>query len=131
MSDQVVQHIPIWTYWLPPASLLAGVFITSIINYINKKSEKTLEEKKHLKELLLKTSIEFWKQDIERIKLANKKAPLFPLESYVFHLFKLSDEISANKSITPERIVEIRDEVKKLAYLLMENDKKLNNITIS
>jgi len=124
MPDQVVQQIPIWTYWLPPACILAGVLITSIVNYINNKSAQNLEEKKHQKELLLKMSVEYWKQDMERIKLANKKTLLFPIDSYIFHLLKLSDEISANKSITAERIVEIREEAKKLALLLIENDKK-------
>ncbi len=124
MPDQVVQQIPIWTYWLPPACILAGVLITSIVNYINNKSAKALEERKHQKELLLKMSVEYWKQDMERIKLANKKTILLPIDSYIFHLLKLSDEISANRKITAERIVEIREEAKKMALLLIENDKK-------
>jgi len=123
MSDQIVQQIPSWTYWLPPVSLLAGVLITSIVNYINNKSAKASEEKKHLKELLLKTSVEYWKQDMDRIKLANKKNLLMPIDYYILHLLKLSDEISVNKNITAERIIQIREETKKLAHLLIEHDK--------
>lgn len=54
MSDQIVQQIPSWTYWLPPVSVLAGVLITSIVNYINNKSTKVTEEKKTSKRAIIK-----------------------------------------------------------------------------
>lgn len=123
MPDQIAQQIPSWTYWLPPACLLSGVFITSIFNYLNNKAMRTAEEKKHLKELLLKTAVEYWKQDMERIKLSNKRSILLPIESYIFHLFKLSDEIEINKNITVERIIEIRKEFNTLIESLKNQDK--------
>lgn len=84
---------------------------------------RTAEEKKHLKELLLKTAVEYWKQDMERIKLSNKGSILLPIESYIFHLFKLSDEIEINKDITVERIIEIRKEFNTLIEQLKNQDK--------
>lgn len=63
------------------------------------------------------------KQDMERIKLANKKTLLMPIDFYILHFLKLSDEINVNKKITAERIVQIREEVKKLTNLLVEHDK--------
>jgi len=98
-------------------------FITSIFNYLNNKAMRTAEEKKHLKELLLKTAVEYWKQDMERIKLSNKGSILLPIESYIFHLFKLSDEIEINKDITVERIIEIRKEFNTLIEQLKNQDK--------
>ncbi|MEA3360319.1 MAG: hypothetical protein U9R17_13070 [Thermodesulfobacteriota bacterium] len=120
MPNQIVQQIPSWSYWLPPVCLLTGVAITGALNYFNNKAIRDADEKKHLKELMLKTSVEYWKQDIERIKLSNKPALLLPIESYIFHILKLSDEINLNKEITVERIIEIRKEFNILSEKLQK-----------
>jgi len=82
-----------------------------------------MQTKKQLKELLLKTSVEYWKQDIERIKLSNQPSLLLPIDSYIFHFLKLADEINLNKSITVERIIEIRKDFNILAKSLKNHDK--------
>ncbi len=120
MANQIVQQIPSWSYWLPPICLLAGVSVTGAINYFNNKAIRDADEKKHLKELMLKTSVEYWKQDIERIKLSKKPALLLPIESYIFHILKISDEINLNKGITAERIIEIRKEFNNLSEKLQK-----------
>ena len=68
---------------------------------------KRSDERRHLRELIMRTAVENWKLVTQ---IAHEsKLPLMPLDVYLLHMLKFS-EILLTKNITPDEIDEkIRD----------------------
>lgn len=68
--------ITLITVLITALSTLGGVLITSLINSSNTRLSQESEERKHHRDLLFKTAIEYWQAE-------RKELPHLPLEQYI------------------------------------------------
>jgi hypothetical protein len=87
--------------WAPYIGTLGGALITGLVaiglNSINKRSE----ERRYMRELVLKTSIEHFKIACSKTGPGQRVAPL---EAFIIHLAKISEVLMETK-ITSENIL--------------------------
>ena len=91
---------------------IAGVVITSIFNLINTRIVKNSEERKHLKQLVVTTALENWKQQLELAKAGSPNKIIRPLDDYIIHMVALSEmllEKPINKAVITERLNEFQE----------------------
>lgn len=92
------------------AASVAGLFstITAIVVIVYTKRS---DERRHLRELIVRTAIENWKEVGEVARRAG--ANHMPLDVYIVHMLKFS-EIMTRKNVTPEDLAEHDREVRAL-----------------
>ena len=127
----MANNIPAWTLWIPLLSAILGGSVTGLTNFFINKTNKKTEERKHLKEMIIKTATENWKQSHDLAKFVvekGEKAALAPIEIYIIHMAKLSeillnpDKIDKNLLILKlKEIDEIIDAHKKYDDIKRKN----------
>ena len=71
---------------------LGGSFITGFLGYLNNRLTKRSEERKHLKDLLIKLSLELYKQQEETAKKQISLEPLvIPMEMMIIRMMKFNE----------------------------------------
>lgn len=97
---------------------LGGAFIgglfTAIAAFINKRSE----EKRHFRELVVKTAAEHWKNVAEMS--TTTKMP--PLTDYIVHTVKMCD-LALNNELTSKNVKPKLEEISALMDVLYEHAK--------
>ncbi|SJZ55544.1 hypothetical protein SAMN02745119_00947 [Trichlorobacter thiogenes] len=112
--------------WVPIVSAVAGGLVVgafgAINNFISKKTEEKKlesEERRHLKEQVVKAAIEYWYKHHELVKSANGRLPqITPLDTYLVHIAAVMAEIMDTK-LTPENVpamLERAHQISKAAY---------------
>src|SRR3990167_2055914 len=106
---------------LSPAELavvgtLSGAFVgglfSAIIVFINKRSE----ERKHFREIVVKTALENWKH-VSQISAATR---IPPLTDFVFHMMKMC-ELVVNKKVNSKNIQAKLHEISELNNIVAEH----------
>jgi hypothetical protein len=92
------------------AASIAGFFstVTAIVVIIYTKRS---EERRHFRELIVRTAIENWKLADEAARQA--RADRWPLDVYIIHMLKFS-EIITKKNLTPEELSRHNNELRAL-----------------
>ena len=101
---------------------LIGSLSTALIAFLSHRSE----ERKHLRQLIIGTAVENWKQSIEVTKFDTSRKHKFivPLDNYIIHMMKLSELVNEG-SITPEKATRKLREIEELVDTLVRyRDKK-------
>lgn len=97
------ETIPSWAVWVPVVSAGIGGIIavigSTINNYINKKAE----EKKQIREVIIKTAIESWREDYTLTK--SRGGVMLPIDSYIVHMAILSDALLDPECLTEEQLL--------------------------
>src|SRR5687767_14285241 len=87
---------------------LLGVVITSAFNSINSLSAQRSEERKHLRDLVFRLGFEYYQQQVDFAKYNNEKhgvpASIPPVETYIFHVMKLTEMLDEKEAISLETI---------------------------
>jgi len=109
--------------FLPVAGTLGGAFITGIITYGINRTNKKSEERKHLREVIVNTAIENWKQDYDAAIKTGQGIKLAPLESYIIHMTKLSDILFDPDKITSKKLISKLKEVDDIIKAHREYDE--------
>lgn len=109
--------------FLAVAGTLCGAFITGLITYGINRTNKISEEKRHLREVIVNTAIENWKQDYDAAIKEGKSITLAPLESYIIHMTKLSDILFDSDKITSKKLISKLKEVDSIIKAHKEYDK--------
>ena len=97
-------------------AFIAG-FFTAIAAFINKRSE----EKRHFRELVVKTAAEHWKH-VAEISTASKMPPL---TDYIVHTVKMCD-LALNTKLTAENIKPKLDEISALMDVMYKHAENVS-----
>jgi len=129
------ETIPSWAIWVPAISAAIGGIIAVAGNTINNVINKRYEERRHLKDVIVKTASDSHKEHLELVK--KRGGGIFPIESYIFHMAILSDILLDPDEISEEEVLNrlrksnsIRRAHEKFDKEVRENMKKesaLNN----
>ena len=107
------ETIPSWAVWVPVVSAGVGGVIAIAgniaINYMNKKHE----EKKQLREVIIKTAMESRNEHIELAK--QRGGPVLPIESYIVHMAILSEIMFEADDLTEDQLLNKLRKSNKLA----------------
>jgi len=109
--------------WAPIIGTLGGALLAGLIalgiNLINKKSE----ERRHIRELMLKTAMEYFKAACDTAAKTGGSVP--PLEAFIVHVIKTS-EVLIDTKITKDNVVQKLKEAhavsKEVEIFLIEED---------
>jgi len=97
---------------------LVGALSATAIAFINKKSE----EKKHFRELVVKTAAEHWRH-VSQISASNRMPPL---TDYIVHTAKMCDLI-LNKNLDKSNIQSRLEELDEVMIALEKHANKVTN----
>jgi hypothetical protein len=91
----------------------ASAILTTFIN-------RKFEDRKHLREQIMRTAIDYWQKHHELIKAANngKLSKIAPLDTYVVHICALMNRVMDTELTTANvaAIVEEAHQISKAAY---------------
>jgi len=96
--------------------VIVGALLAAIPSIIVACINKGSEERKHQKELIIKSALENWKQSVEMIKLRGRGS-VMPLDDYLVHMTNLSDVMFSRKidsSNVEQTLTELDDFSNKL-----------------
>lgn len=106
-------------------TIVAGAFIGSIstvlVTWINKRSE----ERKHYREIVIKTAVENYKVHVDIGKYTGHGAEQDPLDSYILHMMILLDNLSFRK-MTRKKVMK---GIEKYTGIYKEAEKRMLEIT--
>jgi len=114
---------------LSPAELavfgtLGGVAITAFASITTTLINKRTEERKHLREQIVKTSLEYWQKHYELVKSANGKlTQVVPLDAYLVHITAVMTAVM-DKKLTPENVPLLLEEAHKISKAAYEQAEK-------
>jgi len=91
----------------------ASAILTTFIN-------RKFEDRKHLREQIMRTSVDYWQKHHECIRSANngKLSKIAPLDTYVIHVCALMSRVM-DTELTPSNVAAIVEEthqISKAAY---------------
>ncbi|MDP2231187.1 hypothetical protein [Methylotenera sp.] len=113
--------MPLTSEELTVIGTLGGAFIvalsTTIISIVNKRSE----EKKHFRELVVKTASEHW-LNVAQITTATTMPPL---TDYIVHTVKMCD-LALNNKLTSENVKTKLHEISNLMDILNDHAKNVS-----
>ena len=108
-------------------STLSGTFIGGLISIIMVLITKRAEDRRHLREVLLKTALENWKVSVkvakENVKAIGETLPIYPLDDYILHFHNLW-ELLTKKKVGRKEIDELTKKTIELNKLLESSRKK-------
>ena len=124
MSASVTETLPSWAIWVPVVSAGIGGLLVIIGNVINNLINKKSEANKQIREAILKTAMNSWKENMEITKV--KGGIITPLESYIMHMALLSDIILDPKEITEKALIERlkKSQIIVDAYIKFDKESK-------
>lgn len=100
---------------------LGGAFIAGLFSaltvFINKKSE----EKRHLRELVIKTASDHWKH-VAEISSATKMPPL---STYIVNTVQMCD-LALNKKLTPETVRKKLEESSSVMDVMLSHSAEIS-----
>jgi gas vesicle protein len=111
--------------YLAVIGTLAGAFIGSLsallITWITKRSE----ERKHFRELVIKTALEHYKEQVEVSKIQRQTHPvqILPLDIYIIHMLKFS-ELALIKKIDTSNVEKILAEAEEITNIAIKYKEK-------
>lgn len=98
---------------------LIGALSATAIAFINKKSE----EKKHFRELVVKTATEYWKH-----VSVNSASPIMPpLTDYIVHMVKMC-ELALDKDINANNVKPKLAEIAALVSVLQQHSLEISKL---
>ena len=92
---------------------LAGALPGLITGFLSRKSD----DKKQLRELVLKTSAEHWQFIVEK----TQPKAMLPLELYMIHTALMCDLAFGDKKLTPESVKKHLEETSKIMEVMTEH----------
>lgn len=101
------------------AAAFLGLLATVASTWVARRSD----ERKHLRELVMKAAVENWKQQYEVYLSRNMAASIPPLDVYIVHMLKLSEILSA-ADITPAGVESKLREVDELTAAVMRYKRR-------
>ncbi len=124
MAAQVTETLPSWAIWVPVVSAGIGGLFAIIGNVINNLINKKAESNKQIKDVILKTAMDNWKENMEITKING--GIITPLESYIVHMSILSDILLEPKEITEKALIERLKKSQKIvdAYIKFDKESK-------
>lgn len=81
---------------------------------------KRSDERRHIRELVMRTAVENWKAVYQAAKDAGS-SEMLPLDVYILHMLKLSEIILAEKKLKPDRIARRLSEVDEIVEVAIKN----------
>ncbi len=124
MAASVTETLPSWAIWVPVVSAGIGGLFAIIGNVINNLINKKAESNKQIKDVILKTAMDNWKENMEITKING--GIITPLESYIVHMSILSDILLEPKEITEKALIERLKKSQKIvdAYIKFDKESK-------
>jgi uncharacterized membrane protein len=109
--DPSVQIAIITTIAGALGAFLAGAFAFAT-SWINKRSE----ERKHMREQVIRAAIEYWQKHHELVQSANngKLTQVVPLDSYLVHIAAIMSSVMSQK-LSHENVVALLQEAHKIS----------------
>jgi gas vesicle protein len=98
---------------------LLGSLSTLLITFLNKRSE----ERRHIRELVIKGAIENWKQHHDLLRASGRPFTAQPLDTYIIHMLKLS-EVLLNDEITSENVLEKIEKIEELTSKVSQHKRE-------
>lgn len=106
---------------------LSGAIIGGSISIIITLLNKRAEDRRHLRETLIKTAMENWKISVkivqENARSVGKLLPIYPLDDYIIHFYALWNLLT-KKKIGQKDIDEVIKKAGGLNKMLEESRKK-------
>jgi hypothetical protein len=91
---------------------ISGFFSTVTTIWVLKASKRS-EERRHLRDLIVRTAVENWKAGDEAAKLARE--PRLPLDVYIIHMLKFADLLTKPNLTAEDVRRNVVDEAIRLA----------------
>ena len=107
-------------------SALGGVLLTSLFNLWGSHLTRKSEERKHQRQLVINAAIENWKKACD-IALTKKGAAIYPLDSYIIRMMKLS-ELCMEQKIDASNVEQKLKEIDEIGNIV---DAHVLNTTLA
>lgn len=114
--------IPLWAVWVPVVSAAVGGGIAVVGNIINNKINKKAEEKRQLREAVIKTALEAWRDHSDHAR--NRGGAVLPIDSYIVHMAVMSEALLNPEEFTEEEILKKLKQSDKLIDIQVKYDEE-------
>ena len=126
MAASVTETLPAWAIWVPVVSAGIGGILVIIGNIINNLINKKAEADKQIRDAILKTAIDSWKENME---ITKKQGGLItPVETFIMHIAILSDIILDPKKASKEELFDRLEKSRTMVDTFIEFDEKTKEI---
>ncbi|MGO8931859.1 MAG: hypothetical protein ACLQU3_33815 [Limisphaerales bacterium] len=105
------------------AGTIVGATGSFLITYLNRR----FDDRRHLREIAIKTAVQYWEADIELAKLrgelTHSNVRVAPLDSYIVHMLLLAELVS-DKRITGENVTAELRRIRSISHAAAESEKE-------
>jgi len=121
MTASVTETLPAWAIWVPVVSAGIGGVLVIIGNIINNLINKKAETNKQIRDAILKTAIDSWKENMEITK--KHGGMITPVETFIMHIAILSDILLDPKKASKEELLDRLEKSRIMVDTFIEFDQ--------